>query len=716
MRSSAMVRSVMAVLATALLAPSVSLALDPPPIPIGVWYKSERTDADYVTSVAKSLKAHHFNTVVANDAFTREMVDIFEKQGIAVITRGDKFLDHPAVIASVVGGEPAPGKWPGRDAEKLEQVYEELREKTEKPLITCVVGDGLGVDNDDDPWKMWKGIAPKVRSLRWYGIARGHYGILHKRLYKGYVGYSSVLRIAGSGRGPYWIVLPSFGKNDSEAEHQNPSAAQVKGMMHLALAYGAKGILFYALQSHDDWQCLVAEDSLKPADEKLAAVAETAAKVNAHAAFIRSLRAAGGDIRCPNSYVEAVGQVGPDRRPYLYTINKNTKDAVSTELLWWGQRPKLTKLRDLFSGEALEAPQELNEEGYQVIPLVLGPGEGKLIDLGRKKPVPRSKEDAQELAMAGAEEREAKSKQALARLLDREVSRKNGVQRTRRLLGPWLGAAAKWSEALLGGKLLIDDAIAYEGGGKLIGAYESEIGAFASWYAKPELGAAATVKHVFATCGLADQPRPVAILTLDVFPEDGKEHTFEVRLPLSPELEFVRRLACDISPRVLASLTGNSNAANKFNMRNFRYLELYPRGNPNYCADTVLRPAAKDAPGWLISRVIEPRKGPVIPAEYRKPEAPAKGAATLVLSGQGKVFRLKLLLLVVDAPADQEPRVYTVLNSPNELQLSGDWYLRSRRLIYGRTVFSLTNPEHTLAVGTQDDKTVEDEMLEPDED
>ena len=708
-----MLRTGVALVAIVVLRQAACSGLEAPVIPVGVWYKSPRTDADYVGSVAKSLKEHHFNTVVANEAFTREMIDIFAEQGVAVITRGDRFLDHPAVIASVVGDEPAPGKWPGRALEQLEKRYQELSEKTDKPLITCVVGDGLGVDNEDDPWKVWKGLEPKVRSLRWYGIARGHYGILHKRLYKGYVGYSSVLRIAGSGRGPYWIVLPSFGKNDSEAEHQNPSAAQMRGMMHLALAYGAKGILFYALQSHDDWQCLVAEESLKPADEKLAAVAEVAAKINAHAAFIKSLRAVGGDIRCPNSYVEAVGQVGPDRRPYLYTVNKNTRDTVSTVLLWWGERPKLTKLRGLFTGEDLTAPQELNEEGYQVIPLTLAPGEGKLIDLGRQKPEARSKEDTAELAMAGAGEREAKSKKALAKLLERSVSRKEGVPRTRKLLGPWLGKAARWDQALLGGKLLIDDATAYDGGGKLVGAYENEIGAFASWYADPEQGAAASVKRLFVTCGVTEHPRPMAILTVDVLPAEVKDHTFEVRLPMAPGLESVRRLVCDLSPRVLASIRDNANAANKLNMRNFRYFELYPRGNPNYCADTVLRPAAKGARGWLISRILEPRRGPVFPAEYRKSETPGEKGASLVLSGRGKEFRLKLLLLLEDAPADQEPRVYVVPSAKSEWQMSGDWYLTFRQFGYGRTVFTSRSPTFHLAVGSEDDKTVEDEMREP---
>ncbi|MDP7134478.1 MAG: hypothetical protein QF437_28545, partial [Planctomycetota bacterium] len=359
-----MLRTTLAALTSVMLLPAESCAFDPPVIPVGAWYKSPRTEPDYVRSVALSLKQHNFNTVVGNASFTREMIDIFQKQGIAVITRGDTFLDHPAVIGSVVGDDPAPGKGLPLDVEQLKQQYQKLRAKTDKPLITCAAGDGLGVDNVDSPWAFWKGVVPQVRCLRWYGIARGHYGILHKRLYKGHVSFSSVLRMASSGKGPYWIVLPSFGKNDREAEHQNPSAAQIRGMMHLALAYGAKGILFWAFQDHADWQCLVAEESLKPTDDKYAAAAEVAARIRAHGQLIRSLRPAGGDVRCPSSFVEAVGQVDTDKRQYLYVVNKNTKEPVSTQLLWWGERPKLTRARDIFNGEDLEISSKLDDEGY----------------------------------------------------------------------------------------------------------------------------------------------------------------------------------------------------------------------------------------------------------------------------------------------------------------------------------------------------------------
>ena len=712
LKMNTMPRILLVTVAVALLHSQPSLALDPPAIPLGAWYKSGRTDADYVKLVAQALKDRHLNTVVGNDAFTQGMIDIFAEQGIAVITRGGKFLDHPAVIGSVLGEEPAPGKWPGKDVEQLKLQYEKLREETEKPLLTCVVGDGLGVDNVNDPWIFWKGVEPQVRSLRWYGIARGHYGILHKRLYKGHVAYSSVLRIASSGKGPYWIVLPSFGKNQREADHQNPTAAQMKGMVHLALAYGARGILFWALQNHGDWQCLVAEESLKPTDEKAAALADVAAKLNAHAALIKSLRPAGGDIRCPNSYVEAIGQVAPDRTPYLYTVNKNTKEAVSTVLLWWGERPRLKKVRDLFTGENLEIADELDEEGYLRISLSLAPGEGKLLSLGDR---PKRPPKAEPTIPVAEGEGGAEPTPARRPIRYEPAVREEGPTRARKLLGAWLGQGAKWEDALFGGRLLVDGKPAFHGGGKLIGAYENESGAFAAWDASAALAASPAVKTAFITSGTMAQPRPLAIVLFDLVPKDGEEHTYELHLPMASSLEAVRTLKCNLSQQALEAASRDANVGNKIMMRNFRYFECYPRGRANFCADTILRPATEGAPGWLTARMIEPWDGPIFPAAYQKPEGAGNTSHTLVVSGKGKELRLKLLLFVDDAPADNEPRIFTVWTAKNELRFGSDGYLRFRRLPEGRTTFTFSGPEFGLVVGANDDKTTEDEMQNLDE-
>lgn len=691
-----------AALALAVLQPAASFALDPPPIPVGAWYKSSRTEPDYVRAVALSLKEHSFNTVVGNASFTREMVDIFAQQGIAVITRGDKFLDHPAVIGSIVGGEPAPGKPPGRDVEQLKEQYETLRGQTAKPLLTCVVGDGLGVDAIDDPWKVWKGVKPKVRCLSWYGIARGHYGILHKRLYKGYVSFPSVLRQAGSGKRAYWIVLPSFGKNDIEADHQNPSPAQMRGMMHLAVAYGARGILFWALQDHGDWQCLVAEDSLKPTDEKYAAAAAVAAKINAHAALLASLRPAGGDIRCPSPYVDAIGQRSKSNHAYLYVVNRNTKQPVSTTLLSWGAKPKPEGVRDIFSGQAVAVSAKLDKEGYWRMPITLRPGEGKLLDFGpgKAKPAPERDAPPDDAAAGGGAPPE--------RPRETPGARKQGAARARKLLEPWLARSTNWDDPLLGGKLLIDGKNVYQGGGKLIGAYENKSGALATWEVAGNLGQPSPARSAFVTFGAAAEPRPLALLMLDLTPEDGKEHTYELHLPMAGRLAAVRSLTADVSLKALAAARGNANAANKLNMRNYKYFQVYPRGRANYCADTVLRPAAKNAPGWLIARIIEPRSGPVFPAAYRAKAGETAGS--LVVSGRGKELRLKLFLFVDPAPATEEPLIYTAWTGQTELRLGTNSFLELRRVAYGRTVFTLSGPAFKIAV-SDEGQAMEDDMM-----
>jgi len=353
------------------------------PIVVGAFYTSPRTDAAYVQAVAKSLKEHHFNAVVGNGRFTREVLDIFQRNGISVVTRGGRFLDHPAVIASLVGGDAAPGKGRVKDIAALKQQYEALAPKTDKPLIPCTPGEGLGLFGPDDPRNLWDALQPKVRCFRWYGVARGHYGVLHKRADRGWLSFGSVMQVACPkggypGGAPCWVVLPAFGKNEREAEHQNPSPAEMTAMMHLALAYGARGVLLYALQDHDGWTCLADERSLKPSDGKYAAAAAVARLVAEQGEVIAALRLGGLDVRCPSPVVAAV-PLGHSKegKLYVYAINMDTKRPVTTKLMLWADRWLWTSARDVFSGKALDVKPR-DEEGYLSAAFTLAPGEGKL--------------------------------------------------------------------------------------------------------------------------------------------------------------------------------------------------------------------------------------------------------------------------------------------------------------------------------------------------
>ncbi|MGB2820870.1 MAG: hypothetical protein WBF17_07810 [Phycisphaerae bacterium] len=353
-----------------------------PTIPVAAYYKyfNKKVPAyvnTYAHAAARSLKDHHFNAVVADPSFTRQTVDIFQSYGIATIARGQAFLDHPAVIATLIGDEPK-----GDEIEKLKQEYQKVRQATSKPATTCLVGEGMGLGIEGGPLWIWRRLQPELRCFRWYGIKKSHYGLLHDVKYKGWLPLSSVLRIAESSSDtPYWFVAPALGKTQHEAYYHKPSPAETTALMHLALAYGADGIIFWSFQTHGSWPCFVEQKSLEPNDGNYAAAGDVAALIEAHADLLAALRLGGLDVRCPSPVVDARplhdSRVGDRQSRFVYAVNKDTGHRVSTRLLLWAERWKLTSVRDVYSGEKLQVKRD--EEGYLTVPLTLAPGEGKLL-------------------------------------------------------------------------------------------------------------------------------------------------------------------------------------------------------------------------------------------------------------------------------------------------------------------------------------------------
>jgi len=207
----------------------------------------------------------------------------------------------------------------------------------------------------------------------------------------------------------------------------------------------------------------------------------------------------------------------------------------------------------------------------------------------------------------------------------------------------------------------------------------------------------------------------MAVVLVDVIPQDGAEHDYELHLPMTNSLELVRSLAADISLKTLAGLKGNPNAANKLQMRHFKYFEHYPRDRANACADTVLRPAAPGAAGWLVARMLESPNGAASPGVYRVSQNAGKTASSLVLSGRGRDLQLKVLLFADRTPADAEPRIFTVWTRPNELQIGASGYLTFGRLPYGRTVLKAWGAGHKISVGFDPDNELDEPFMEIDE-
>jgi hypothetical protein len=158
--------------------------------------------------------------------------------------------------------------------------------------------------------------------------------------------------------------------------YDNPTPAQMRGQTHLALAYGAKGIFYYAFQRLGPEKALVDHISLKPLDRKLQTIGELARLIRKHAGLLSSLEADGTRVLCDDPAVETVPSRNATGR-YVYAVNKDTSKRVSCTISWAAEEG-LVNVRDVFSARDLGTHREGEHRG---VAIELGPGEGRLLAL-----------------------------------------------------------------------------------------------------------------------------------------------------------------------------------------------------------------------------------------------------------------------------------------------------------------------------------------------
>ena len=321
----------------------------------------------YVHAMALTVKQHNMNVVVSCGSYEPATIEIFNRYGVAVMERGDAWLDHPGVIGTLLGDEP---HRPEMDYYRAE--YEALQKKTEKPVTTTCIGEGIGHGGRHF---FWEATNPKVRVFRWYGIKKHFYGIWHHTIYKGTLPFPDVLRIAdASFDTPYWVSMPTNGDTNHEAYFQFPSPAQHRGYMHLCMAYGAKGMLLYSLQNQFGVG-IVDTVTLEPNGENLSVIGEVAGHIKKHAKLLLSLKLGKFDVRCQSPDIEPVPLHDGEDGRYVYAINRNTKESVSCRL-FWPLKLGRNEVKDLYADADLQTE---SDGPYVRVSLELAPGEGRLL-------------------------------------------------------------------------------------------------------------------------------------------------------------------------------------------------------------------------------------------------------------------------------------------------------------------------------------------------
>jgi hypothetical protein len=283
----------------------------------------------YWHGIASLLQANHLNTV-ANINCHREFPETFEKYGIATVERTENRLDYPSVIGLLP---------PTADPKQLSA----LQQATAKPVLATLSMEDLGRGTDKDPLKIWAALQPRIRVLRLSQFEPA----LPEALQRVNTGFDS----------PWWAMIP--------VSHRT---AELRALTHLALVYGAKGVLYASLQGGADGGGLVNYLSLHPEDDKLAAIGELGRFVSASAAQLLSLRHGTHVLKCDNPEVLAIPVMVADQ-PAAYLVNVNTQASLSCTLSWEGLS-KEAFLKDVYTGETIRP----NQSGHLSVKLEAGGG------------------------------------------------------------------------------------------------------------------------------------------------------------------------------------------------------------------------------------------------------------------------------------------------------------------------------------------------------
>ena len=329
----------------------------------------------YLHAVCRRLRQAGLNGII-HPFHSRQQLDIVQRYGLRAALRENMigWSDHPAVACVLVGDEPSM-----KHIESYKKRYGDLKARASgKPLITCMIGGGAGGGGDADPMRTWQALRPDVRYLRVYCFRKAAYGMLDPKpgtrplseLFRAFQGYDE---------NPWWFVVQTFGSRvtfQRPAPYwRNPNHAEIRGMMNLALAYGAKGLFFYSFQSEGQGPALVRPASLTAEDAKLAAVSHVARKIDRIKTILLRMKRA--DLAVKSDIPEVV--VRPyqlDGAHYVYVVSQKTDGPKDTTVAVKGLR-RSTAL-DVETKEALPCEQT---DAETHIRLQLEPGEGRLLRL-----------------------------------------------------------------------------------------------------------------------------------------------------------------------------------------------------------------------------------------------------------------------------------------------------------------------------------------------
>ncbi|MCF6176763.1 MAG: hypothetical protein L3J71_13475 [Victivallaceae bacterium] len=331
----------------------------------------------YYRWICNLLLNNNMNTLIgpALDSIDME-TNVAKEYGIKLVMR-TKLRRKPyasdAIIAYMYGDEPKIGQIPRY--QKAYQKYKSM--KTGKPLLSCMIAGGIGVNNERDPMNLWKLLNPELRICRLYVYRKNNYGLVNWSKEKYKLSPVEIFRkVESATSAPWWFVMPALAKPPKPGKEpywRNATGNELKALCHLVLANGARGIIGWALQSHGNHLiCTIKQRSLEPEDDKLEGLKEIGILLKKHSALLLRHKRAKFTVKSNTKYVNAEPRVDPKTgKKYIYVVNIEPNKAMSATIT---ASINAKSAKDVYSGKSFRM-------SGKKLQLKLAPAQGMFLEL-----------------------------------------------------------------------------------------------------------------------------------------------------------------------------------------------------------------------------------------------------------------------------------------------------------------------------------------------
>ncbi len=347
-----------------------------------LWYAS-------LFSILKANHIHIFRPVRGNDqAKLLSVLDQAQQEGIRAIVRGEdpgpgspfhQALQHPAVNWLSLFYNNA------TNFNNLQTMYTDAKRYYGKPILIIIPGEEF--DNAANPARVvWETLKPEIRTAT-HNPFRGSFDLVQTNPAGLPFDTFCNLMEQTEAQTPWWLVLQAFGQSivkTSDSSCILPSAAELSAMVHTALAYGARGILAFQIDTPRDrkdfglldtaLQPQVAWDGSRPFE----AYGVLGLLLKTHAAVLSRL------VRDSIAVQTTIGDITalPRHDPiygsrYLYVANRNASQ-THTPTIRIASAQAVSEAVDLYTGAVFAVIA--NGTQKEIAP-TLSPGQGRLLVL-----------------------------------------------------------------------------------------------------------------------------------------------------------------------------------------------------------------------------------------------------------------------------------------------------------------------------------------------